>query len=343
MSMENNNLYMNKFEVKRVENGRVIISNAVLHSSGKSVKILEVSSDDREEVERQKRCFQTSLALSSKLFLQGLFCFPENNGKRWVFIYENYDIDLANAWARNWDEFRVYLKQFLLALSSLYEEKNMRHGKISPYNFVINGDRGGLVTGVEGNPFPNFMSKDAVVRDEMWDLRNILFSSLNLGASSKELDMFLDFLPWCGSWKQVFCHPFFLDFQHRCYYFLLANQYLNDYLRKSKHAIRLGDAIKMELQNHQIYMKNWKVGVNRVNYPAMIHILNDPNTNYGYGSNEFLRFARNCVAHLYIVTNGGMCQQAETLVRRIEDSYPAFLCAVHRVFVAATIYIFDMP
>ncbi|XP_052112693.1 uncharacterized protein LOC107462082 [Arachis duranensis] len=340
--MENNNWYMNKSEVKRVENGRVIISNALLRSNGKRVKILEVSSDDREEVERQKRCFRTSLALSSKHFLQGLFCFSENNGERWVFIYENYDTDLADAWAHNWDKFKVYLKQFLQALSSLYEEKNMCHGKISQYNFVINGDRGGLVTGVEGNPFP-FMSKDAVVRGEMWGLRNILFSSLNLGSSSKELDMFLDFLPWCRSWNQVFCHPFFLDFQHRCYYFILANQYLNDYLRKTVHANHLGNAIRKQLENHQIYMKRWQVGVNRVNYPAMMHILNDPSTNYGFGSNEFLRFARNCVAHLYIAPNGEMCQQAETLVRMIEDSYPAFLSAVHGVFVAEDIYIFDMP
>ena len=75
--MKNHQLYTNKDEVKRVEDSRIIISDAILGNTGRKVKILEVSNNHVEEVQRQKQCFETSLNLSSELFLQGLVYFLE--------------------------------------------------------------------------------------------------------------------------------------------------------------------------------------------------------------------------------------------------------------------------
>ncbi|RYQ96484.1 hypothetical protein Ahy_B08g092245 isoform B [Arachis hypogaea] len=300
--MENHQWYTNKAEVKIVEEGRIIISDAILGNTGRKVKILEVSNNHVEEVQRQKQCFETSLNLSSELFLQGL----------------HYDKDLASVWADDWSTFKLYLKQFLRALARLYEEENMYHGHLRHYNLVISGDRA-LVSGVEGNLLPDGF-EDEIFTDETKELGRVLLPSQNLGKSPMEIDL-------CESWNMIFCHPIFLDFQHKLYYFLIANQYLNEHLKGSTLAKDMSRKIERHLLTYGIHQLNWHDGVNLVNDPVMMQSLNS--RNYGTVPHEFLRFVRNCIAHLNMEANVEMCQQAEILARKIEESYPGFLFALH--------------
>ncbi|XP_025628870.1 uncharacterized protein [Arachis hypogaea] len=53
--MKNHQLYTNNDEVKRVEESRIIISDAISGTTGRKVKVLEVSNNHREEVQRQIR------------------------------------------------------------------------------------------------------------------------------------------------------------------------------------------------------------------------------------------------------------------------------------------------
>ncbi|KAL4397896.1 hypothetical protein AHAS_Ahas01G0237700 [Arachis hypogaea] len=293
VSMENHQLYTNKDEVKRVEEGRIIISDAILGTTRRKVKVLEVSNNHIEEVQRQIRCFDNSLRLSSQHFLQGLVYFCE--GETWVFIYQHYDNDLADVWVEDWDKFKLYLKQFLQALAILYEGNNMYHGNIKDYSLVISGDRA-FVSGVEGNHLPDGF-QDQFFTDEMEALREVLLQ--NLDQSPKEIDLFLDFVSTCESWNMIFCHPIFLDFQHKLYYFLIANQYLNEHLRGIAYAQQLSSIIEGLLQNWGVYKVNWLNGVNRVNDPVMMQRLNSGNyRNCGTVTLVFLRFVRNCIAHL---------------------------------------------
>ncbi|XLU79097.1 hypothetical protein S245_002518, partial [Arachis hypogaea] len=338
VSMENHQLYTNKDEVKRVEEGRIIISDAILGTTRRKVKVLEVSNNHIEEVQRQIRCFDNSLRLSSQHFLQGLVYFCE--GETWVFIYQHYDNDLADIWVEDWDKFKLYLKQFLQALAILYEGNNMYHGNIKDYSLVISGDRA-FVSGVEGNHLPDGF-QDQFFTDEMEALREVLLQ--NLDQSPKEIDLFLDFVSTCESWNMIFCHPIFLDFQHKLYYFLIANQYLNEHLRGIAYAQQLSSIIEGLLQNWGVYKVNWLNGVNRVNDPVMMQRLNSGNyRNCGTVTLVFLRFVRNCIAHLDMRANVAVFQEAKTLARNIEESYPYFLFALHDAFVQNGIYIFDKP
>ncbi|XP_052112672.1 uncharacterized protein LOC107485120 [Arachis duranensis] len=252
--MENDKWYTEKMEVKRVEEGRIIISNVLLGSSGRRVKILEVSDNHREEVERQKLCFQTSLGLSSEFFLQGLVYFSE--GERCVFIYQHYDKDISDVWAQDWSTFKLCLKQFLQALSRLYQEKNMCYGNIKHHNFVISEEGRPLVSGVEGNLLPDdIRAQDAIFTGEMKKLRRVILPSQNLGPTPTALEMFLDFTAGCELWNMIFCHPIFLDFQHKLYYFLIGNQYLNEHLGDSDLAKNLRRMIGDQLRAYGIYEK----------------------------------------------------------------------------------------
>ncbi|MED6200966.1 hypothetical protein PIB30_090402 [Stylosanthes scabra] len=111
--------------------------------------------------------------------------------------------------------------------------------------------------------------------------------------------------------------------------------------------------IKDVLRQQGIYLRNW---IARVQDQEMITTLN--NGDYGdypqtlRPETEFLRFARNCIAHSEIYQdvlagwdqfNVNMYQQAETLAEAIEDVYPGFLCALHECMETQGIYIFDAP
>ncbi|KAL1299675.1 hypothetical protein HN51_044224 [Arachis hypogaea] len=216
----------------------------------------------------------------------------------------------------------------------------MYHGHLRHYNLVISGDRA-LVSGVEGNLLPDGF-EDEIFTDETKELGRVLLPSQNLGKSPMEIDLFIRFiLPWCESWNMIFCHPIFLDFQHKLYYFLIANQYLNEHLKGSTLAKDMSRKIERHLLTYGIHQLNWHDGVNLVNDPVMMQSLNS--RNYGTVPHEFLRFVRNCIAHLNMEANVEMCQQAEILARKIEESYPGFLFALHGAFMEDGTYIFDMP
>ncbi|XLR52164.1 hypothetical protein S83_002836, partial [Arachis hypogaea] len=96
VTIDENKWYNNKVEQKRVLNDRIIISDATLFG-GRKIKLFEVSKENNQEVERQKRCFQTSLRLlSPEFFLQGLFVFEKNvRGRRVLLtgVEENFFFD----------------------------------------------------------------------------------------------------------------------------------------------------------------------------------------------------------------------------------------------------------